>query len=109
MERPSVRYGCAAQSKKGEDYFLMRTDCLRVPANPSTSFSVFAVLDGHNGNAAAIYTRDNLLNHVVGAILVGSGGKSGSKLYLEHWLLGSSKLTKNFRAEDKLRARQLHL
>ncbi|WOK93017.1 putative protein phosphatase 2C 3 [Canna indica] len=68
MERPRVRYGCAAQSKKGEDYFLIRTNCQRVPGSPSSSFSVFAVLDGHNGNAAAIYTRDNLLNHVMSAI-----------------------------------------
>jgi serine/threonine protein phosphatase PrpC len=30
--------------------------------------SEFAVLDGHNGNAAAIYTRDNLLNHVLSAM-----------------------------------------
>ncbi|KQK04501.1 probable protein phosphatase 2C 3 isoform X2 [Brachypodium distachyon] len=73
--RPLLRYGCAAQSKKGEDFFLLRTDCAR----PSTSYSsptsshhptfaVFAVLDGHNGNAAAIYTRDNLLNHVLSAM-----------------------------------------
>ncbi|THU55794.1 hypothetical protein C4D60_Mb11t10350 [Musa balbisiana] len=73
MERPRIRYGCAAQSKKGEDYFLIRTDCCRVPGDPSSSFSVFAVLDGHNGNAAAIYTRDNLLNHVMGAIPHGLG------------------------------------
>ncbi|XP_042456554.1 probable protein phosphatase 2C 15 isoform X2 [Zingiber officinale] len=68
VERPRVRYGCAAQSKKGEDYFLFRTDCQRIAGDPSSSFSVFAVFDGHNGNAAAIYTRDNLLNHVMGAI-----------------------------------------
>ncbi|KAG1347088.1 putative protein phosphatase 2C 15 [Cocos nucifera] len=68
MERPCIRYGCAAQSKKGEDYFLMKTDCHRLPGNPSSTFCVFAVFDGHNGNAAAIYTRDNLLNHVLSAI-----------------------------------------
>ena len=28
----------------------------------------FQVFDGHNGNAAAIYARDNLLNHVLSAI-----------------------------------------
>ena len=28
----------------------------------------FQIFDGHNGNAAAIYTRENLLNHVLGAI-----------------------------------------
>lgn len=43
MEKPSVRYGYAAQSRKGEDFFLMKTDCLRVSGNPSSVFSVFAV------------------------------------------------------------------
>ncbi|TVU03389.1 hypothetical protein EJB05_51080 [Eragrostis curvula] len=73
--RPLLRYGCAAQSKKGEDFFLLRTDCPRPStsasssaATPHPTFAVFAVLDGHNGNAAAIYTRDNLLNHVLSAM-----------------------------------------
>lgn len=44
MEKPTVRFGHAAQSKKGEDYFLIKTDCQRVSGNPSSSFSVFAVL-----------------------------------------------------------------
>lgn len=43
MEKPTLQYGCASQSKKGEDYFLIKTDCLRVPGNPSSTFSVFAV------------------------------------------------------------------
>lgn len=43
MEKTTVRYGSAAQSRKGEDYFLIKTDCQRVPGNPSTSFSVFGV------------------------------------------------------------------
>lgn len=68
MEKPNVRFGQAAQSRKGEDYFLIKTDCQRVPGNPSSTFSVFAIFDGHNGNAAAIYTKENLLNHVLGAI-----------------------------------------
>ncbi|CAM0881217.1 unnamed protein product [Alopecurus aequalis] len=84
--RPLLRYGCAAQSKKGEDFFLLRTDCARPStssASSSTSshaptFAVFAVLDGHNGNAAAIYTRDNLLNHVLSAMPRG--------LLQEEWL-----------------------
>ncbi|WRX14577.1 hypothetical protein QQP08_007064 [Theobroma cacao] len=42
MEKPTVRYGHAAQSRKGEDYFLIKTDCQRVPGNPSSTFSVFA-------------------------------------------------------------------
>lgn len=43
MERPLLRYGCASQSKKGEDFFLMKTDCVRVTGNPSSTFAVFAV------------------------------------------------------------------
>ncbi|KAJ4823588.1 hypothetical protein Tsubulata_040349 [Turnera subulata] len=68
MEKPTVKYGHAAQSRKGEDYFLIKMDCLRVPGNASSAFSVFAIFDGHNGNAAAIFTKENLLNHVLGAI-----------------------------------------
>ncbi|KAH8496139.1 hypothetical protein H0E87_019065 [Populus deltoides] len=84
MEKPIVKYGHAAQSRKGEDYFLIKMDCQRLPGNSSSTFSVFAALlqslanavsfalswifDGHNGNAAAIYTRENLLNHIFGAI-----------------------------------------
>lgn len=44
MEKPTVRYGHAAQSRKGEDYFLIKTDCQRVPGNPSSTFSAFAVI-----------------------------------------------------------------
>lgn len=44
MEKPVVRYGHAAQSRKGEDYFLIKTDCQRVPGNPSSTFSAFAVI-----------------------------------------------------------------
>lgn len=73
MEKPTVRFGQAAQSKKGEDYFLVKTDCQRVPGNSTSSFSVFAIFDGHNGNAAAIFTKENLLNHVLGALPRGLG------------------------------------
>lgn len=44
VEKPFVKYGQAALAKKGEDYFLIKPDCQRIPGNPSTSFSVFAVL-----------------------------------------------------------------
>ncbi|KAF8727660.1 hypothetical protein HU200_018890 [Digitaria exilis] len=49
-QRPLLRYGCAAQSKKGEDFFLLRTDCPRPStsasssvASPYPTFAVFAV------------------------------------------------------------------
>ena len=34
---------------------------------------IFQVFDGHNGNAAAIFSRDHLLNHVLSAIPRGLG------------------------------------
>ena len=56
MEKPTVRYGHATQSRKGEDYLLIKTDCQRVPGNPSSTFSVFAIFDGHNGGVASSFT-----------------------------------------------------
>ena len=44
VEKPFVKFGQAALAKKGEDYFLVKLDCQRVPGNPATLFSVFAVL-----------------------------------------------------------------
>lgn len=43
LEKPTLKYGQAALAKKGEDYFLIKPEFQRVPGNPSTSFSVFAV------------------------------------------------------------------
>jgi hypothetical protein len=46
LQRPLLRYGCAAQSKKGEDFFLLRTDCPRPStsvASPHPTFAVFSV------------------------------------------------------------------
>lgn len=68
VEKPTVKYGQAALAKKGEDYFLIKPDCQRVPGNPSTCFSVFAIFDGHNGISAAIFAKENLLNNVLSAI-----------------------------------------
>lgn len=39
----------------------------------NVGFTNFQVFDGHNGNAAAVYSRDNLLNHVLSAIPRGLG------------------------------------
>ncbi|KAG8079241.1 hypothetical protein GUJ93_ZPchr0007g3890 [Zizania palustris] len=67
-ERPTLRYGHAGFAKRGEDYFLVKPDCLRVPGDPSTAFSVFAVFDGHNGVSAAVYSKEHLLEHVMSAL-----------------------------------------
>ncbi|KAH7574655.1 hypothetical protein JRO89_XS03G0327200 [Xanthoceras sorbifolium] len=68
VEKPFVKYGQAALAKKGEDYFLIKLDCQRIPGNASTSFSVFAIFDGHNGISAAIFAKENLLTNVLSAI-----------------------------------------
>ncbi|KAL6655447.1 hypothetical protein ACP70R_006273 [Stipagrostis hirtigluma subsp. patula] len=69
MERPDVLCGEASRTRKGEDFTLLRADAgQRVAGDPSTSFSVFALFDGHNGSGAAIYARENLLNNVLRAI-----------------------------------------
>lgn len=72
VEKPVIRYGQAALAKKGEDYFLIKPDCQRIPGNPSTSFSVFAIFDGHNGISAAIFATENLLSNVLSAIPEGA-------------------------------------
>ncbi|CAN4111017.1 unnamed protein product [Withania somnifera] len=68
VEQPTIKYGQAALAKKGEDYFLIKLDCQRIPGSPLTSFSVFAIFDGHNGISAAIFAKENLLNNVLSAI-----------------------------------------
>ncbi|KAF5746716.1 Phosphatase 2C family protein [Tripterygium wilfordii] len=68
VEKPFIKYGQAGLAKKGEDYFLIKVDCQRIPDNPSTSFFVFAIFDGHNGISAAIFVKENLLRNVLNAI-----------------------------------------
>lgn len=62
MEKPTVRYGHAAQSRKGEDYFLIKTDGQRVPGNSSSTFSAFAVITSH--------TYMSIQNHTLTAQLL---------------------------------------
>ncbi|XP_073045440.1 LOW QUALITY PROTEIN: probable protein phosphatase 2C 5 [Primulina eburnea] len=80
VEKPTVKYGQSGLAKKGEDYFLIKPDCQRVPGDPSTAFLVFAIFDGHNGVSAAIFTKENLLNNVLSAI--------PQELGREEWLQG---------------------
>ncbi|KAB2089944.1 hypothetical protein ES319_A03G094000v1 [Gossypium barbadense] len=68
IEKPEIVHGLASQSKKGEDFTLLKTECQRTMGNGVTTFSVFGLFDGHNGSAAAIYTKENLLNNVLNAI-----------------------------------------
>ncbi|KAI8006598.1 putative protein phosphatase 2C 12 [Camellia lanceoleosa] len=69
IERPEISHGQACQSKKWEDFTFLKTECQRVVAGDDVSTcSVFAIFDGHNGSAAAIYSKENLLNNVLAAI-----------------------------------------
>ncbi|XP_022968118.1 probable protein phosphatase 2C 15 [Cucurbita maxima] len=101
LEKPTIRYGSAAQSRKGEDYFLMITDCQRVPGNPSSTFSVFAIFDGHNGNAAAIFTREHLLSHVLGALPRGLGQEEWLQALPRALVAGFVKTDKEFQSRGE--------
>ncbi|KAJ6771956.1 ALPHABET ISOFORM E-RELATED [Salix koriyanagi] len=101
MEKPIVKYGHAAQSRKGEDYFLIKMDCQRLPGNLSSTFSVFAIFDGHNGNAAAIYTRENLLNHVLGAIPRDLGREEWLQALPRALVAGFVKTDKEFQSQGE--------
>ncbi|MED6192772.1 hypothetical protein PIB30_013407 [Stylosanthes scabra] len=68
IEKPEIVYGQASQSKKGEDFILLKNECQRVMGDGVSTFSVFGLFDGHNGTAAAIYAKENLLNNVLSAI-----------------------------------------
>uniref|UniRef100_A0A7N1A0T8 protein-serine/threonine phosphatase n=1 Tax=Kalanchoe fedtschenkoi TaxID=63787 RepID=A0A7N1A0T8_KALFE len=68
LEKPNIVHGQASQSKKGEDFTMIKTERQRVLGDGITTYSVFAIFDGHNGSAAAIYSRENLLNNVLSAI-----------------------------------------
>ncbi|KAL7001107.1 protein-serine,threonine phosphatase [Sarracenia purpurea var. burkii] len=101
MEKPNLRYGYAAQSRKGEDYFMIKTDCQRIQGNPSSTFSVFAIFDGHNGNAAAIFSRDHLLNHVLGALPRGLGQDEWLQALPRALVAGFVKTDKEFQSRGE--------
>ncbi|KAJ0979889.1 hypothetical protein J5N97_015363 [Dioscorea zingiberensis] len=79
-EKPAVRFGYAALARRGEDHFLIKPDCLRVPGNASSTFSVFAIFDGHNGVSAALFAKEHLLDHVMSAIPQGISREEWLKL-----------------------------
>ncbi|KDP38368.1 hypothetical protein JCGZ_04293 [Jatropha curcas] len=68
VEKPDILHGHASQSKKGEDFTLIKTECQRVVGDGVSTYSVFGLFDGHNGSAAAIYTKENLLNNITSAL-----------------------------------------
>lgn len=43
IERPEISHGQASQSKKGEDFTFIKTECQRVLGDGVTTYSVFTV------------------------------------------------------------------
>lgn len=43
IEKPELSHGQASQSKKGEDFTLVKTECQRVLGDGVTTYSVFGV------------------------------------------------------------------
>ncbi|KAI9118188.1 hypothetical protein K1719_010520 [Acacia pycnantha] len=68
IDKPEIQHGQAGQSKKGEDFTLLKTECQRVVGDGVSTYSVFALFDGHKGSAAAVYAKENLLNNVLSVI-----------------------------------------
>ena len=56
------------------------------------------ILDGHNGNAAAIFTRENLLNHVLGAMPRGLGQEEWLQALPRALVAGFVKTDKEFQS-----------
>ncbi|XP_078445661.1 protein phosphatase 2C family protein isoform X2 [Wolffia australiana] len=96
MERLQIRSGFAAQSKKGEDFLFMKEDCQRVAGSTSSTFSSFAIFDGHNGSAAAMFSKENLLSHIMGAIPQGLGRDEWLKSLPRALVAGFVKTDKEF-------------
>lgn len=53
IEKPTIRHGQAGQSKKGEDFTLMKLECQKIPGDGSSTFAVFAVCSAYH--LVAIY------------------------------------------------------
>ncbi|KAM1746400.1 hypothetical protein ACFX11_013035 [Malus domestica] len=68
IERSELIHDHASQSKKGKDFTLVKTEYQRIVGDGVTTYSVFGLFDGHNGSAATIYSKENLLNNVLAAI-----------------------------------------
>ncbi|RWV98194.1 hypothetical protein GW17_00038975 [Ensete ventricosum] len=128
-EKPAIKYGHAAFAKRGEDYFLVRPDCLRVPGDAASSFSVFAVLlihhsvsvsfvpphvpsglmsfpiqifDGHNGVSAAVFAKEHLLEHVMSAIPQGIGREEWLEALPRALVAGFVKTDIDFQRKGKI-------
>ncbi|KAE8714400.1 putative protein phosphatase 2C 15 [Hibiscus syriacus] len=101
-EKPEIVHGLASQTKKGEDFTLLKTDCQRTMGDGVTTFSVFGLFDGHNGSAAAIYTKENLLNNVLKAIPTDLNTDERVAALPRALVAGFVKTDKDFQEKEKI-------
>ena len=55
----------SAKTRKRERFTILKTECQRVIGDGVSTYSAFGLFDGHNGFAAAMYSKENLLNNVL--------------------------------------------
>ncbi|KAL2642969.1 hypothetical protein R1flu_010556 [Riccia fluitans] len=101
LEKPSLLYGQAGQSKRGEDYVFIKTDVERHLVDGVSTFDVFAIFDGHNGRAAAIYSRENVLKDVLSAIPPGLTRSQWSDYLPVALVAGFVKTDKEFQSQEQ--------
>lgn len=101
MERPNIRCGQAGQSKKGEDFTLIKLDCHKIPGDGTSFFAVFAIFDGHNGSAAAVYSKENLLKDIISAIPSGLSREDWLAALPRAMVAGFVKTDKDFQVKEQ--------
>ncbi|KAE8683345.1 putative protein phosphatase 2C 15 [Hibiscus syriacus] len=109
IEKPEIVHGLASQTKKGEDFTLLKMDCQRTMGDGVTTFSVFGLFDGHNGSAAAIYTKENLLNNVLKAIPTDLNTDEWVAALPRALVAGFVKTDKDFQEKEKISGTTLTL
>uniref|UniRef100_A0A0D6QXX2 protein-serine/threonine phosphatase n=1 Tax=Araucaria cunninghamii TaxID=56994 RepID=A0A0D6QXX2_ARACU len=101
IERPNIRCGQAGQSKKGEDFTLIKLDCQKIPGDGTSTFAVFAIFDGHNGSAAAVYSKENLLKDIMSAIPAGLSRDEWLAALPRAMVAGFVKTDKEFQVKEQ--------
>ncbi|KAJ7296201.1 hypothetical protein O6H91_Y137700 [Diphasiastrum complanatum] len=101
LEIPNILTGQASQARKGEDFTFIKLDCQRRQGDEFSTFGVFAIFDGHNGVAAAIYSKENLLNDVMSAIPPGLGRDEWLVALPRALVAGFVKADKEFRKQGE--------
>lgn len=101
IEKPTIRSGQAGQSKKGEDFTLIKLECQKIPGDGASTFAVFAIFDGHNGSAAALYSKENLLKDIMSAMPTGLSREDWLSVLPRAMVAGFVKTDKEFQVKEQ--------